>query len=67
MPYEPTLPSGDVTLRWPTFSFAANEAGISRIYGGIHFVNADVAGRTLGQQVGAAAFDKAQRYWNGRF
>lgn len=65
MLYEPGFPSGDVTLDWSTFSGAAAEAGISRIYGGIHFVNADTAGRSLGRQVGAAAFEKARQFWTG--
>jgi hypothetical protein len=65
MQLEPTLPFADLTLRWPTFSDAADEAGISRIYGGIHFDNANVAGKDLGRKVGALAFDTAQRYWRG--
>lgn len=65
MRYEPGLPSNDVTLHWSTFSDAADEAGISRIYGGIHFVNADSAGRSLGRRVGALAFHRARQYWTG--
>jgi hypothetical protein len=65
MQLEPTLPFADLTLRWPTFSDAADEAGISRIYGGIHFDNANVAGKDLGRKVGALAFDTAQQYWRG--
>jgi hypothetical protein len=34
---EPTAPASPVTLHWPTFEAAADEAGISRRYGGIHF------------------------------
>jgi alpha-glucosidase (family GH31 glycosyl hydrolase) len=63
--YTPGLPSGDITLQWATFSGAAAEAGLSRIYGGIHFVNADTAGRTLGQRVGAEVFERARRHWSG--
>ena len=66
MTLEPALPSTDVTLRWATFSDAADEAGLSRIYGGIHFDNANEAGKTLGRKVGALVFDTAQRYWTGR-
>lgn len=63
---EPGLPSSDVTLSWATFSDAADEAGQSRIYGGIHFDNANVAGKDLGRKVGALVFEKAQRYWTGQ-
>jgi hypothetical protein len=66
MALEPALPSSDVTLSWATFSDAADEAGLSRVYGGIHFDNANVAGKDLGRKVGALVFDKAQRYWMGQ-
>jgi hypothetical protein len=66
MHYAPNLPSADVTLRWPTFSAAAEEAGMSRVYGGIHFEAANTAGQQLGREVGALVFDKARRYWEGK-
>jgi hypothetical protein len=65
MLFDPRLPAGPVKLSWDTFSSAAREAGASRILAGIHFPNADVAGRSLGEQVGAAVFAQAQRYWLG--
>ena len=55
-----------ITLNWSTFTQAANEAGESRLYGGIHFYEGNVAGLALGRKVGAQAFDKAQGYWSGR-
>lgn len=60
--YTPHTP---ITLDWPTFSGAANEAGRSRIYGGIHFPEADLYGRQLGQQVAAEVFAEALFYING--
>jgi hypothetical protein len=62
---DPSLPSQELTLSWATFSAAAADAGMSRIYGGIHFDNANIAGQSVGRQVGALAFAKAQTYWNG--
>jgi hypothetical protein len=63
---EPGLvPAKDVTLSWPTFSAAADEAGLSRRYGGIHFVHGDLQGRLIGRLIGAQTFRKAERYWNG--
>jgi len=41
-------PAKPVTLKWETFEEAANEAGISRRYGGIHFARADLAGAIWG-------------------
>ena len=64
--YDPATPERDVVLAWDTFSFAASEAGNSRLYAGIHFEAADLEGRKLGEQVGSAVFHKAQRYWQGR-
>jgi hypothetical protein len=46
-------PASDITLSWATFSDAADQAGISRRYGGIHFEQGDLDGRRLGRQVGA--------------
>jgi hypothetical protein len=66
MVIEPGLPTSDMTLRWATFSAAAEQAGLSRIYGGIHFDNGNNAGRTLGRQVGAQVFAKAQALWLGK-
>ncbi len=64
--FRPQFPDKAITLHWDSFSDAAADAGISRIYGGIHFDNANLAGRSLGQQVGALAYAKAQAYWEGR-
>jgi hypothetical protein len=65
MHFEAGLPAGAVTLSWPTFSAAAVQAGMSRVYGGIHFDNANLAGQGMGRQVGARAFDKARGLWQG--
>ncbi|MQA27487.1 MAG: phosphoesterase [Micromonosporaceae bacterium] len=63
---EPGLaPARDVTLHWPTFSEAADEAGISRRYGGIHFEQADLDGRALGRLVGVGVWEKATRHFLG--
>ncbi|MDQ6659449.1 MAG: vanadium-dependent haloperoxidase, partial [Chloroflexota bacterium] len=58
-------PTTSVTLSWPTFSAAAAEAGVSRRYGGIHFQQGDLDGRTLGQQVATQAGTKALAYIQG--
>jgi hypothetical protein len=61
-PEHPGTPAKDVTLYWPTFSAAANDAGMSRRYGGIHFESGDLHGRGLGAAVGGDAWVKAQSY-----
>lgn len=59
------VPRKDVTLSWNTFTAAADEAGWSRRYGGIHFKSGDEHGRTLGKVIGYAVWNKAQTYFNG--
>lgn len=61
--FERGLPAEPVELRWTTFSQAANEAGASRIYGGIHFQDGDLRGRALGRQIGALAHERAAGLW----
>jgi hypothetical protein len=59
-------PKEPVTLRWETFRDAANQAGISRRYGGIHFKAADLAGRATGRAIGEQTWEKAVDLWEGR-
>src|SRR5437667_1643914 len=59
------VPAADVMLSWATFSDAAAQAGISRRYGGIHFVPGDLQGRRSGRLVGAQVWAKALTYFNG--
>jgi len=59
------VPASDVTLHWATFSEAANQAGISRRYGGIHFEQGDLDGRAAGREVANVAWAKAQTYITG--
>ncbi len=58
-------PASAITLYWPTFTDAANQAGISRRYGGIHFEIGDLVGRATGRRVAEKAWVKALRYFRG--
>lgn len=60
------VPATDLTLSWPTFSDAADQAGISRRYGGIHFEQADLDARATGRIAAQLAWEKAQEYWQER-
>jgi hypothetical protein len=60
------VPRGDITLCWPTFSDAADQAGLSRRYGGIHFEQGDLDGRAVGRAAARVAWRKAEDYWEGR-
>jgi hypothetical protein len=59
------VPATDLTLRWATFSEAANEAGISRRYGGIHFEQGDLDAQATGRIAARRAWDKARHLWAG--
>jgi hypothetical protein len=59
------VPAADITLSWATFTDAANQAGMSRRYGGIHFREGDLQSRAMGKLIGAQAWAKAQTYFSG--
>ena len=58
-------PAAPVTLRWPTFSAAAAEAGISRRYGGIHFEQGDLDARATGRAAARQCWARARSYFDG--
>ena len=58
-------PSAAVELQWGTYYDAADQAGLSRIWGGIHPPADDFAGRRVGAQCGRGAWALARRYWDG--
>jgi hypothetical protein len=58
-------PAHDIALKWATLRETADQAGISRRYGGIHFAVPDLAGRTAGRIVADRVWAKAVRLWSG--
>lgn len=58
-------PSTEVRLQWATYYDAADQAGQSRLWGGIHIWPDDKVGRTLGSQVGLDAFARATSHIDG--
>lgn len=58
-------PSQTVVLQWGTYYDASDQAGISRLYGGIHVTTDDHLGRILGSQVGLGVWDLAKKYFDG--
>ena len=53
-------PSRKVSLEWGTYFDAADQAGQSRIWGGIHIQFDDLDGRRIGAQVGERALERAR-------
>src|SRR5437867_578178 len=62
---EPGIPAVPTTISFATFSEAAQQAGLSRLYGGIHFSDDNTTGQALGALIGQQAWAKAQTYFNG--
>lgn len=58
-------PTADVHLQWGTYYDAADQAGISRLYGGIHVAADDGPGRIIGSSCGQDAWSLALRYFDG--
>ncbi|MFN6483920.1 MULTISPECIES: DUF6851 domain-containing protein [unclassified Nostoc] len=63
---EPGGFANDVTLHWDTFSDAVAQAGNSRIYGGIHFDDANLVGQKMGRETADIVWRKSQYYIQGR-
>lgn len=59
-----SVPAKDTALYWATFSDAADEAGISRRYGGIHFSDGDLAGRKAGRVIAQQVWEKSLSLFN---
>ncbi len=58
-------PEHDVELQWATYFDASDQAGISRLYGGIHISADDLNGRLMGSACGRDAWAEANRYFDG--
>lgn len=58
-------PSVDVLLEWATYYDAADQCSLSRIWGGIHPPQDDIAGREIGKLVGPNAISYAESFFNG--
>jgi hypothetical protein len=58
-------PKTDISLQWATYYDAADQAGQSRLWGGIHIQADDFTGRRIGSECGKTAWSLAQRYYNG--
>jgi hypothetical protein len=59
------VPATDQTLTWARFEDAANEAGMSRRYGGIRWQFGDVYARDNGKKTGEGAYSLAKKLWEG--
>ncbi len=58
-------PDEPITLQWATYRDAADHAGISRLFMGIHISADDVEGRKIGAICGREAWERAITYFDG--
>ena len=58
-------PAEDITLQWATYADAADQAGVSRLFMGIHIAADDVEGRRIGSICGLDAWARAGGYFAG--
>jgi hypothetical protein len=58
-------PTTDVRLEWATYYDASDQAGQSRLFGGIHIQGDDFNGRIIGSQCGKGAWTMAERLYGG--
>lgn len=73
--YGSTLPAGEliheegpeapITLQWATYRDAADQAGMSRLFMGIHISADDIEGRWAGAVCGEDAWGLAMTYFDG--
>jgi hypothetical protein len=62
---EPGITQDSITLKFPTFSSTAEQAGLSRVLGGYHIQADNVEGLSMGRKVGKVVFSKCMEYING--
>ena len=56
-------PTANLQLQWATYYDAADEAGISRRFGGIHPSYDDYPGRVMGSKIGQRAYARALQHF----
>ena len=63
---DPAIPAQAVTLTFPKFLDAANQAGMAGQYGGIHFKDGDLLARKLGKKIASFVYKTALGYITGK-
>jgi hypothetical protein len=58
-------PSQATQLQWATYFDASDQAGISRLWGGIHVEADDLTGRKIGAKCGQNTWALAKQYFDG--
>jgi hypothetical protein len=61
---EPGIPAVPTVIAYKKFSDAVYDAGMSRLYGGIHFKDDNTAGQLVGTAVGQWVYAKVKTLFN---
>lgn len=56
-------PAVDITLQWATYRDAADQASLSRVWGGMNTPFDDIPGRLMGAEAGILSFHAAKGYF----
>lgn len=59
-------PADHLWLYWPTWTEFENDCGMSRVYGGVHFLSSVEAGKQMCRQFGDTAYDFVTGLLNGK-
>lgn len=62
---EPGITTDSITLKFPTFTSTAEQAGLSRVLGGYHIQADNVEGLSMGRKVADVVFSKCEAYIHG--
>ena len=63
---EPGITQDSITLTFPTFTSAADQAGLSRVLGGYHIQTDNAEGLSMGRKVAAVVYANCRGYIEGR-
>lgn len=58
-------PSSDIAISWATWTDFETECGLSRFWGGVHFLSAVTAGHDVGKQIGDIAYEFVKAHIEG--
>lgn len=58
-------PANDLVLSWDTWTEFEQDCGLSRFWGGVHFLSAISAGQELGHGIGELAYDFVMKHIEG--
>lgn len=65
--HEKGVPTVPVTLSWETYSVTARQSAMSRLYGGIHFMDGNLEGARAGEMCAIAVYEKATALIDGTY